>query len=131
VKHELLGTCREWPHRGAHHVRTGKARIGPCALEHSMNSLTPIVRCLALVLLAAVSLLFVLRAAAAVEPAVAEQRPAAVNAQAPAAVAATEPAPQRRLNAPSVAASAADAPAQPPAVDWSLTPRRSAQGRRR
>ena len=97
-----------------------------------MNSLTPIVRCPASVLLATVSLLFVLRAAAAaVEPVAAEQRPAAAKAEVPATVAATESAAQRRTNAPSVAASAADAPAQPPAVDWSLTPRRSAQGRRR
>lgn len=96
-----------------------------------MNSLTPIVRCLAPVLLAAVSLLFVLRAEAAVEPAAAEQRPAAAKAQAPATAAATEPAPQRRTNAPNIAASAADAPAQPPAVDWSSTPRRSTQVRRR
>jgi hypothetical protein len=96
-----------------------------------MNPLTPIVRCLAPVLLAAVSLLFVLRATAAVEPAVAEQRPAAVSAEVPATVAATEPEPQHRTRAPSVAASEAKAPAQPPAVDWSLTPRRSAQGRRR
>jgi hypothetical protein len=96
-----------------------------------MNPLTPIVRCLAPVLVAAVSLLFVLRAAAATEPAAAEQRPAAVNAQAPDTVAATEPESQRRTSAPSVAASAAKAPAPPAAVDWSLSPRRSAQSRRR
>ena len=96
-----------------------------------MNSLTPIVRCLAPVLLAAMSLLFVLRAAAALEPVAVEQRFAATKADMPATAAATESAAQRRANAPSVAASAADAPAQPPAVDWRSTPRRSAQGRRR
>jgi hypothetical protein len=105
--------------------------MGPRALELSMNSLTPIVHRLAPVLLAAVSLLFVLRSAAAVEPAVAEQRAVAAKVETPATAAATEPAPQSRTNAPSVAASAADAPAQPPAVDWSFTPRRPAQIRRR
>lgn len=95
-----------------------------------MNSVTPTVRYPAPVLLAAVSLLFVLGDAAAVEPAAAKHRSAAGKAEAP-TTATTESAAQRRTNAPSAAVSAADAPVQPPALDWSSTPRRSPQGRRR
>lgn len=96
-----------------------------------MNSLTRIVHRLAPVLAAAIPLLFVPPSEAAVEPVAAEQRPATVKAEAPATAAATESAAPRRTNAPSVSASTATAPAQPPALDWSLTPRRSAQFRRR
>lgn len=96
-----------------------------------MNSVTPTVRYPAPVLLAAVSLLFVLGDAAAVEPAAAKHRSAAVKAEAPAAAAAAESAAQRRTYAPGAAVSAADALVQPPAPDWSSTPRRPPQGRRR
>jgi hypothetical protein len=69
--------------------------------------------------------------AAAGEPSAVVERATAVHAATPALVAETVPMPQRAATAPIGAATDAAVPAPPPALDWSYTPRRSFQARRR
>ena len=72
-----------------------------------------------------------MQTALAGEPSVAADRATVVQATPPALVAETAPAPQRAANPPNGAATDAAAPAAPAATDWSYTPRRSFQARRR
>jgi hypothetical protein len=81
--------------------------------------------------LPAACLLLVLPPAATAEPDTAVQHAATIQADASASVLPMEPVPQRQPNALTGKASDAISPAQPPALDWNFTPRRTFQGRRR
>lgn len=81
--------------------------------------------------LAAACLLLALQPAAAIEPGAVPERAAAVQATTQVAASDSVPAPQRGASAPSGAAGDAAVPALAPALDWSYTPRRTFQARRR
>lgn len=80
---------------------------------------------------AAACLLLALRPAAAAESPAEPERAAAVHAKTQAAVRDAAPAPPGGASAPIGAGTHLAVPMSPVAVDWSYTPRRTFQGRRR